>query len=46
MGLIGVVVDAKNDKAKTFYEKFGFVSLQGHSHTLFITIQTILDAVQ
>lgn len=46
MGLVAVVVDAKNDEAKIFYEKFGFVSLQGHTHTLCITIETILDAIK
>lgn len=41
MGLVAVVVDAKNNEAKTFYEKFGFVSLQEHTHTLCLSIESI-----
>ncbi len=45
MGIVAVVVDAKNDEAKLFYEKYGFKSLQRHTHTLCITMETIRDSL-
>jgi len=40
-GLIGLFVDAKNDSARAFYERYGFVSLPDKSLQLFLPIETI-----
>ncbi|MGH9598232.1 MAG: GNAT family N-acetyltransferase, partial [Terracidiphilus sp.] len=37
----GVVVDAKDENAVTFYSKYGFVPLIGSDHRLFLTMRTI-----
>jgi GNAT superfamily N-acetyltransferase len=44
IGIFAVVVDAKNDDAKTFYKKYGFIELQESELTLFLTIDTIKSA--
>jgi GNAT superfamily N-acetyltransferase len=44
MGVFAVVVDAKNDNAKSFYKKYGFIELQESELTLFLTIDTIKSA--
>jgi predicted GNAT family N-acyltransferase len=36
-----VVVDAKDEKAKIFYQSYGFIELPGHPHRLFIPMKTI-----
>ena len=36
-----VVVDAKDEKAKTFYQEFGFIDIPKVSGRLFLPIQTI-----
>jgi predicted GNAT family N-acyltransferase len=36
-----VVVDAKDEKAKIFYQNYGFIELPGHPHRLFIPMKTI-----
>jgi len=38
---VAVVVDAKNYEARTFYEKFGFLALQGRDSRLFLPMKTI-----
>jgi ribosomal protein S18 acetylase RimI-like enzyme len=40
-GLIGLFVDAKNNAASAFYEKYGFVLLPNQSLQLFLPIETI-----
>lgn len=40
-GIYGVVVDAKNDQAKAFYEHFGFISFLDKKERLFISLDTI-----
>jgi ribosomal protein S18 acetylase RimI-like enzyme len=40
-GLIGLFVDAKNDAARAFYERYGFVTLPGQPLQLFLPIATI-----
>ncbi len=40
-GLIGLFVDAKDKRAHTFYEKYGFVSLPGHTLQLFLPLETL-----
>jgi GNAT superfamily N-acetyltransferase len=44
LGILGVVVDAKNDKARAFYERYGFVPLTDRPLTLIILTKTILAA--
>lgn len=41
VGLIGVLVDAKDDTARAFYEHHGFLRLVDREHTLFLPIATI-----
>lgn len=41
IGIVAVVVDAKNEKAVAFYEHFGFIKLPENSHRLFLPISTI-----
>jgi ribosomal protein S18 acetylase RimI-like enzyme len=45
MGVFSVVVDAKNDDAKSFYKKYGFTELQESKLTLFLPISTIKSAI-
>jgi len=40
-----VVVDAKDGRARAFYEKYGFSVLQDSALTLFLTVDTIKSAV-
>lgn len=40
-GLIGLFIDAKNDKARSFYEHFGFIPLPNQPLQLFLPIGTI-----
>ncbi len=42
VGIIGLFVDAKDDHAKEYYEKFGFISLNGNPLILFLPIQTLI----
>ncbi len=44
-GGIGLFVDAKDRKAKTFYEHFGFVSLPSNELELFLPVATIQEAL-
>ncbi|MEK8016282.1 MAG: GNAT family N-acetyltransferase [Candidatus Parabeggiatoa sp.] len=41
IGLFGIIVDAKHDKAKKFYQKYGFVEIQDEPLTLFIRMSTV-----
>src|ERR1019366_6854882 len=43
-GGIGLFVDAQDQKAKTYYEQFGFVSLPSNELELFLPVRTILEA--
>jgi ribosomal protein S18 acetylase RimI-like enzyme len=40
-GVIGLFVDAKGDSARTFYERYGFVTLPEQPFHLFLSIDTI-----
>jgi len=40
-GLIGLFVDAKDERAQTFYERYGFVSLPGPARQLFLPLETL-----
>lgn len=44
IGIYGVEVDAKNDEAKSFYEKYGFISLLDDRYSLFLPLKTVLQA--
>lgn len=44
-GGIGLFVDAKDQKAKEFYERFGFVSLPSNEFELFLPVRTIQAAL-
>lgn len=40
-GIIGLFVDAKDEAAKTYYERYGFVSLEDTALELFLPLSTI-----
>lgn len=42
-GLIGLFVDAKNEGAKQFYEKYGFIDTEGRPRQLFLPVETLLQ---
>lgn len=42
IGIIGVVVDAKHEKAKAFYLRYGFFELTDTPLTLFIPVQDVI----
>jgi ribosomal protein S18 acetylase RimI-like enzyme len=44
-GGIGLFVDAKDDEAKRYYERFGFVSLPANPLELFLPLRTIQEAL-
>jgi len=41
IGAFAVVVDAKDDSAKKFYEKFGFIALTNDPMSLYLPIESI-----
>jgi len=43
-GIVGFFVDAKNDRAKRFYEGYGFIALQSNPLTLFLPLATLVEA--
>jgi hypothetical protein len=45
IGIYGVEVDAKDNIAKLFYEKFGFISLIDDKYSLFLPLKTILTSL-
>lgn len=45
VGLFAVLVDAIDDKAKSFYLKYGFIPLNGHPMSLFLPLATIKAAM-
>lgn len=44
-GGIGLFVDAKDQKAKEFYERFGFIPLPSNEFELFLPVRTIQEAL-
>ncbi len=44
MEVFAIVVDAKNNEAKTFYKNYGFNELQNSGLTLFLSVKTIKAA--
>ncbi len=45
VGAIGVVVDAKDDTARAFYEHYGFLRFQDRPYRLFLPMKTIEQLV-
>lgn len=45
IGIFGVVVDAKNEKSKNFYTKYGFETLTNSPLTLIIPIRDVILAM-
>lgn len=45
VGIYAVVVDAIDDRAKAFYEKYGFIAFEENPLTLFLPIATIRAAI-
>ncbi|MBN2661232.1 MAG: GNAT family N-acetyltransferase [Tannerellaceae bacterium] len=46
VGLYAVIVDAIDEKAKAFYEKFGFIAFEEKPLTLFLPITTLKAAMK
>lgn len=45
VGVYAVLVDAIDDKAKSFYLKYGFIAFESHPLTLFLPLDTIKAAM-
>lgn len=45
-GVYALLVDAKNEAAKRFYDRFGFQPIAGRPMTLYLPLETGLKAVQ
>ncbi len=45
-GIFGIVVDAKHDKAKKFYQKYGFIEINNQPLTLFIRMSTVIKTLK
>lgn len=43
VAVFAVVVKAKNEKAKNFYQRYGFISLQDSTDLLFLPMENILE---
>lgn len=41
VAMYALFVDAKNEQAKSFYQKYGFIELQEHPMKLFLPMETI-----
>ena len=41
IGIVAIIVDAKNEKAIAFYEHFSFIKLPENNHRLFLPISII-----
>ncbi len=46
VGTIAVIVDAKDDAAASFYERYGFQRFTGDTHRLFIPMETAAAAIR
>jgi len=44
VGAFALIVDAKSDRARDFYEKYGFLRLPEQPYTLFLPISTLTQA--
>lgn len=41
IGIVAVIVDAKNEKAIAFYKQYGFIELPDNSHRLFLPLSIL-----
>lgn len=41
IGIVAVIVDAKNEVAVDFYKHFGFISFPENNHRLFLSLSII-----
>lgn len=41
VGVHAILVDAKNDKAREFYRRYGFIELRDEPMTLFLPLETV-----
>lgn len=46
IGILGMVVEAKNDKAISFYEGFGFIPLRGTQNRLVLPLSIISQFIE
>ena len=46
LGVFAMVVDAKDDAAQRFYERYGFTRLPGEAHRLYLPIATAIRAAK
>jgi hypothetical protein len=46
LGIHAIVVDALDDEATSFYERFGFLPLTDNAMRLFLTLSTIRAAAK
>ncbi|MEZ2227713.1 hypothetical protein [Microcoleus sp.] len=46
VGIFAVIVDSKNQQAKDFYLKYGFIPLEDDELSLFIPIATIIKVLE
>ena len=46
IGLVGLFVDAKDEPASRFYQRFGFVPLPNDSHRLFLPLETLHEVAK
>ncbi len=45
IGIVAVIVDAKDEIAVSFYEHFGFKSFPENNHRLFLPMKTIREII-
>lgn len=45
IGTVGIIVDAKNEQAKRFYQKYGFTPYTAKPLTLVIPMQTVMQSL-
>lgn len=45
-GIVGLFVDAKDDAAKAYYERYGFISLQDKPLEMFLPLQTLAQIIE
>lgn len=45
LGIYALVVEAKNETAKSFYQHFGFIALHDHPMRLFLPLDTIAKVI-
>lgn len=46
VGLVAMFVDAKNERAQSFYQRYGFIPLLDDPLKLFLPIETLRDALK